>query len=44
MKLTNSWTVNALALVGVWLVCTTLLGAFLGFIGAIAWRVAQWLV
>lgn len=44
MKLSESWIVNALVLAGLWFVTTAILGAFLGFIGAIAWRVAQWLL
>lgn len=31
-------------LIVVWLACTVFVGAFLGFLGAIAWRVMQWLL
>lgn len=44
MKLGDSLIANAAALVAVWLVATAVIGAFLGFVGAIAWRVAQWLL
>lgn len=44
MRPTDSWIGNALLLAGVWIVSSAVVGAFLGFVGAIAWRVAQWLL
>lgn len=33
---------NVVLLIVVWLLGSVFVGAYLGFIGAIAWRVAQW--
>lgn len=33
---------NLFLLIAVWLVASLAAGAYIGFIGAIAWRVAQW--
>lgn len=42
--ISDSWIGNALLLAGLWLASSVIVGAFLGFVGAIAWKVAQWLL
>jgi len=35
--------INVILLLFIWLLCTVVAGAYIGFIGAIAWRIMQWL-
>ena len=35
---------NLILLLFVWLLCTVVGGAYLGLVGAIAWKVMQWML